>query len=178
MKAKAGIDAKRILVPIDLQKCPFEVFERINAYVERSEVMVILLHVLNLNIVSPETRVYDELEQEAHQHLERLARENIHPSATVLIRVRFGKSAREIQAEATAQKADLVILPVFDEPSRYRPPSLWERISALVFPDLAQELVRALPCALLTNVWCVNKLVCITAGRRDATSCGSRDDAS
>ena len=90
MKTKAGIKTKRILVPIDLQKCPFEVFARVNAYAEGSEVTVILLHVVNLNIASPENRIFQELAQEAHRHLERLARENIHPSASVLIRIRFG----------------------------------------------------------------------------------------
>ena len=149
MKTKAGIKTKRILVPIDLQKCPFEVFPRVNAHAEGSEVTVILLHVVKLNIASPENRVFEELAQEAHRHLERLARENIHPAASVLIRIRFGNPAREIQAEAVLQKADLVILPVFEELARDQRLSLWNRLSVLLFPDLAHQLVRALPCALL-----------------------------
>jgi nucleotide-binding universal stress UspA family protein len=149
VKAKVDMKAKRILVPIDLERCPLEVFSRVNAYVESSEVSVILLSVINLNIASPENRVYEELSQEVHWYLERLARERIHPDASVLIRVRFGKPAREIRAEAKAQRADLVILPVFEDSLQDRRLSLWNRLSALLFPDLAHQLVRALPCALL-----------------------------
>ena len=140
---------ERILVPIDVAKCPIEVFERVNAYAQQPGVTIILLYVVNLNIAVPENRIYDELIHEAQEHLERLAREYIRRTATVLVRVRVGRPAREIRAEAEAQKADLVVLPVFERSIQNRDGSLGKRLLASVWPNTTHQLVRALPSALL-----------------------------
>ena len=70
---------ERILLPIDTAKCPLEIFAVANGFACRPEVRVILLHVVNLNIVAPENRVYEELGREVYSHLDRLAQRYIHP---------------------------------------------------------------------------------------------------
>ena len=71
---------------------------------------VTLLHVVTLNIAAPEKGVYEALGRNAHRHLERLARECLHPGVATNIRVRFGKPAEEILSEAAAGKVDLIVL--------------------------------------------------------------------
>ncbi len=140
--------AKRILVPIDVTKCPIDIFERVNAYARQPGTTVILLYVVDLNVACPENRIYDELVREAQMHLERLAHDYLHPAASVLIRVRMGRPAREIKDEARTQKADLVILPVFAQ-TMDRAGAFGRRLLPLLWPDTAHQLVRALPSALL-----------------------------
>jgi nucleotide-binding universal stress UspA family protein len=141
---------ERILVPIDTTKCRPEVFGRVNAFADRPGVTVILLHVLNLNIVAPENRIYDELAQIARWHLERLAREYLQPAVSVLFHMRAGAVAEEIMAEAQAQGADLMILSASGG-SRRKPnnPSFWKRLFATLFPGVGQRLAQLSPCPLL-----------------------------
>ena len=87
---------KRILVPIDIARCPLEVFDRVNAFAAQPGVTVILLHVVTLSIAAPDNRVFEELGREAGWYLERLARKHVHPNASTLIHVRTGKAADEI----------------------------------------------------------------------------------
>ena len=56
---------ERILLPIDVRKFPLEVFSFINGLAPRCNFSVTLLHVLTLNILPPESRLYDELAAEA-----------------------------------------------------------------------------------------------------------------
>ena len=58
---------------------------------DRSEATVILLHVVHLNILSPEARIYDELVADARHYLERLARDYLADIPGVQVRVRIGK---------------------------------------------------------------------------------------
>ena len=139
---------KRILLPIDTAKCPLEVFDVANDFAGRPEVTVILLHVVNLNIVAPENRVYEELGREVYSHLCRLAREYIHPFASTAVRVRAGQLEQEILAEAAEQKADLIILPSWG-------PSWWARLTAswrsqpyASLPRWARNIVRKAACAV------------------------------
>jgi nucleotide-binding universal stress UspA family protein len=111
------------LVPIDITSCPLEVFDLVNGFAKRPEVAVILLYVVNLNIVSPENRVYEEIGQEARWYLEQLAHKYVHPKDRTVVRVRAGKPDEEILAEAVEQKADLIILPT-------RGPSWWRRLAS------------------------------------------------
>ena len=139
---------KRILLPIDTAKCPLEVFAVANGFAGRPEVTVIMLHVVNLNIVAPENRVYEELGREVYSHLCRLAREYIHPFASTAVRVRAGQLEQEILAEAAEQKADLIILPSWG-------PSWWARLTAswrsqpdVTLPRWARNIVRKAACAV------------------------------
>ena len=139
---------ERILLPIDTTKCPLEVFAVANGYAGRPEVTVILLHVVNLNIVAPENRVYEELGREVYSHLCHLAHEYIHPFASTAVRVRAGQPEEEILAEAAEQKVDLNILPSWG-------PSWWARLTAsrssqsdATLPRWARYIVRKATCAV------------------------------
>jgi nucleotide-binding universal stress UspA family protein len=140
------------LVPIDTTKCRPEVFGRVNAFADRPDVTVILLHVLNLNIVAPENRIYEELAQIARWHLERLAREYPQPGVSVLFHVRAGAPAEEILAEAHTEGVDLMILSASGG-SRRRPnnPSFWKRFFATLFPGVGQRLAQLSPCPLMVT---------------------------
>jgi nucleotide-binding universal stress UspA family protein len=141
---------KRILVPIDIARCPLEVFSRVNAFADPPGVTVILLSVVTLNIAAAGNRVFEELGQEAGGYLERLARNHVHPDAATLIHVRIGKPADEILAEAKAEDVDLIILATFGGSLWKRGPSFWRRLVAPIFPGMVvEELVRKAPCAVL-----------------------------
>ena len=139
---------ERILLPIDVTRCPLEVFELVNGFAKRPEVTIILLHVVNLNIASVENRVYDELGREARCYLEQLADKHIHSIASTVTHVRTGEPAAEILAEAKSEDVDLMILPTYG-------PSFWQRVTGLWKPapgpivsSLAQRLVRDATCAV------------------------------
>jgi len=141
---------ERILVPIDTAKCRPEVFSRVNAFAGRPGVTVILLHVVHLNIVAPENRIYEDLAQTARWHLERLAREYLHPGVALVFHVRAGKPTEEIVAEAKAEDVDLMIVPASGgsaENPHHR--SVWKRLLGRVFPGVGEKLARVSPCPLL-----------------------------
>jgi len=148
---------KRILVPVDVRNCSLEVFDPVNTFARGPGVTIILLHVLHVSIVAPENRLYEELVQEAQERLQRLAERCIGGSSTTVIHVRMGKPAEQILAEAKAECADLIILPVF-------PPSFWERLTALwrpptspIFSPLAEKIARRASCevylAIANSKW-------------------------
>ena len=140
---------ERILVPIDTARPYPEVFNRVNALGSSSDITVVLLHVLTLNIAAPENRVYERLAQEAHWHLEQMARQFLRPGITTVLRVRFGKPVEQILAEAEAQKADLLIVPAARRPDRKRWPSLVERLVERWAAGTSQSLVRRAHCRVL-----------------------------
>jgi nucleotide-binding universal stress UspA family protein len=132
---------ERILIPIDVAKCPLEVFKVVNGFAERPGVTVILLHVVNLNIAAPENRVYEGLCAEAEQHLARLAREFLHPAAAILLRVRVGKPSEQILAEAREAAADLILLPI-------RERAAWKRLFAPKIPRIVAKIIHNAPCGV------------------------------
>jgi nucleotide-binding universal stress UspA family protein len=137
---------ERILLPVDLAKCPLEAFELVNGFAKPPEVAVILLHVLNLNIMAPENRVYEELAREAYSHLDRLAQQYLHPFASTAIRVRAGQPDEEILAEAAEQKADLIILPSWGPSCWGQLVSFWKRQSAAPLSRRIRKIVREAAC--------------------------------
>jgi nucleotide-binding universal stress UspA family protein len=141
---------KRILVPIDIARCPLEVFTRVNAFAGRPGVTVILLHVVTLNIAAADNHVFEELGREAGWYLERLARKHVHPDASTLIHVRTGNAADEILAEARAEDVDLIILPTFGGSLWKCGAPFWKRLVAPIFPGaIVEKLARNAPCGLL-----------------------------
>ncbi len=140
--------AERILLPIDVVRCPLEVFTLVTGFARRPEVTVILLHVVNLNIVVPENRVFQELAAEAKSYLERLADQHLPPITSHLSHVRMGEPAEEILAEAQVEKPDFIILPTYS-------PSLWDRLKAVWKPGcnpivsrLAERIIREATCGV------------------------------
>jgi nucleotide-binding universal stress UspA family protein len=98
-----------------------------------------LLYVVTLNIAAPEKRVYERLARDAQWYLERLARGCLRPDIATNIRVRFGKPAEEILAEAATGNADLIVLPSY-------PPSLWSSLFAPILPRVVEQVIRKAPC--------------------------------
>ena len=124
-----------ILVPIDIKRCPLDVFELVNGFANQADVTLVLLHVLNVNIMAPDNRVYEELRQEAAGHLARLAVRYVSERVTILIRVRFGNPAKEILAEARAQRADLILLGAGQT-------SVWNRLFAPISCRTVKKVLR------------------------------------
>lgn len=130
---------ERILLPLDIRKCPLEVFSVVNGLASHPGATVTLLYVVTLNIAAPEKRVYERLARDAQWYLERLARGCLRPDIATNIRVRFGKPAEEILAEAATGNADLIVLPSY-------PPSLWSRLFAPILPRVVEQVIRKAPC--------------------------------
>ena len=138
---------QRILLPINVAKCPPGVFELVNQVAEKSHATVTLLRVITLNVTAVENRVYDELSREAQWYLQQLARQYLAPGITGLTRVRLGKVTEQIIAQARAEPSDLIILPVH-RPKR-KGLERGPRSSATV-SSLARTLVRNAPCDVMS----------------------------
>src|ERR1017187_6708169 len=132
---------ERILLPLDIGKWPVEVFSVVNGLAAHPGVAVTLLHVVTLNIAAPEKGVYEALGRDARWHLERLARGCLHPGVAANTRVRFGKPAEEILAEAAAGSADLIVL-------ASKPPSFWSRFFAPLVPRVVERVIREATCGV------------------------------
>jgi nucleotide-binding universal stress UspA family protein len=130
---------ERILLPLDIRKCPLEVFSVVNGLAKNPGATVTLLYVVALNIAAPEKRVYEELVLDARWYLERLARGCLRGDVTTMIRVRIGNPAEEILAEAAAGNSDLIVLPC------YRP-ATWNRLLAPLLPRVVEQVTRKAPC--------------------------------
>jgi nucleotide-binding universal stress UspA family protein len=142
---------ERILLPLDIRKWPVEVFSVANSFAKQPGVTVTLLHVVTLNIAAPEKGVYEQLGREAHWHLERLARKCLRPGVAAITRVRFGKPAEEILAEAVAGNIDLIVLAA-------KPPSFWSRFFAPILPRVVERVIREATCGVFmtTATKCFN----------------------
>jgi nucleotide-binding universal stress UspA family protein len=137
---------ERILLPLDIRKCPLGVFSVVNGLAKQSAVTVTLLHVVNLSVAAPENRVYEQLGREARWHLGRLARGCLRPGFTIVTRVRFGKPAEEILAEAVDGNADMIVL-------ASGPPSFWSHLVARLVPRVVGGVIRRACCGVfLTTV--------------------------
>ena len=112
-----------------------------NAFAKQPGATVTLLHVVTLNIAVPEKGVYEALGREAQWHLEHLARKCLLPGVTTTTRVRFGKPAEEILAEAVAGNIDLIVLAA-------KPPSFWSRFFAPLVPRVVERIVREASCGV------------------------------
>jgi nucleotide-binding universal stress UspA family protein len=146
------MSVRRILFPIDVARCPLELFTLVNGFAQRPDVTVILLHVVNLNLAAPDTRVYAELGQEALGYLQRLANQYVHPLAATLVHIRTGPLAEQILAEAKAEGVDLIILPTSG-------PSVWNQLRALWQPGstplvgpVAAKVIRQAECGVFVVV--------------------------
>ena len=129
------------MFPIDLANCSREALSLLNSLAQRPDATIILLYVVNLSILAPDTRLYDEVCREAEQRLARLAGATIHAAAALHVRVRLGKPAHEIVAEAREQKADLIVLPIHAGTAR-------KRHFALFVPKIVEHVSRNAPCGV------------------------------
>ena len=129
----------RILFPIDLAKCPLDVLPLLNNLAGRSDASVILLHVVHLNILAPDNRIYQEHWREARRLLERLAENYVNPLVDVRLRVRVGNPFDEIVREAREQQVQFILVPTFAS-------SFWRRLLAPLAHRVAERLAADAPC--------------------------------
>ena len=132
---------ERILLPLDIRNCPLEVFSLVNGCAEYPGASVTLLRVVTLNIAAPEKRVYEELGRDARCYLERLARGCLRRDVATIIRVRVGKPAEEILAEASDGNVDLIVL-------ASRLPSFWSRFFAPLVSRVVERVTREATCGV------------------------------
>jgi len=123
-------------------------FDLVNGFARRPEVTVILLHVVNLNIPAPENRGYEELGEEAEWCLGRIAQQHIHPAASAITHVRFGRPADEILAEAKAESVGLIILPTYGPSFWNRLRGLWTNVCVPPVSTLAAKVIREATCGV------------------------------
>ncbi len=139
---------ERILLPLDIRKCPLEIFSLIRAFSTRPEVTLILLHVLHVSIDTSDERVSAELAHQAKQYLRRLAQQFLHPTCSTMVHIRIGKTAEQILEEAKAEAVQLIILPT-------PKPSFWTRLVSMVKPGvcriispIVEEIIRDSTCGV------------------------------
>ena len=136
-----GLKAKRLLLPLDLAKCPLEIFPLANGFTKPFEGEIVLLHVLEQRTISMQNGANDTIIRQAERHLERIGRDYLRPTVGTILRVRIGTPHEEILREATVTNADLLLLPTFA-------PSLWEKWTGRECGATARNLVGNAPCRI------------------------------
>jgi nucleotide-binding universal stress UspA family protein len=130
------MNARNILVPLDIAACPQEVFSLLNDCQNEGAANVTLLYVSRLNVLSPENRLYVELEQEIQAILLRLKAEFVNPRVDASVCVRSGRPAHEIVAQAAASKSDLIVLTN----------NVHHRRKRLFNTDIVDQVIATAPC--------------------------------
>lgn len=145
-QADNGINEPRILVPLDVRHCSLDAFGWVSQLGRGFSPRMILLHVIDLNILAPDNRIYRELGREASTHLKRLSK-YLNATISTQLRVRIGRVAQEILAEAKAQQPDFVVLTT--EKSGSAPATQWTWKAAhsqRLMKKLAKKLVSEAGC--------------------------------
>jgi nucleotide-binding universal stress UspA family protein len=130
------MEVGRLLLPIDLRRCPLEVFPLASGFAKPFGGEVVLLHVLD-----PRSAESSRARETAHVHLEHLGRDFMRSSIEVRPRVRAGIAHEEIFAEAVESKAELILLPVYA-------PSIWRRLVGPGFGSTARNVVSGASCGV------------------------------
>jgi nucleotide-binding universal stress UspA family protein len=139
---------ERILLPLDVRKCPLEIFATVEGFARRPKVTLILLHVIHLDTLAAETRSYREVSVDARGYLGRLAEQFVHPITSTLLHIRVGKPSEQILEEAKTEKAELIVLPTYGPSFRTRLVSIWRPGSCRMVSALAESIIRDSTCAV------------------------------
>jgi nucleotide-binding universal stress UspA family protein len=99
---------RRILLPIDVAKCPLEVFPFLNELAEEHEAAVNLLHVLSGQ--SENREFQEDSARAAEKQLEQLALKFVNSHLALRTDVRIGSPAEAILSEAARSRVDLIVL--------------------------------------------------------------------
>ncbi len=135
------MEPRKLLLPINVKKCRPAVFNVVNRFARDSQLTVILLHVVTLNVMGSENRVYEELAAEADSCLQALSAQYIRPEILTVRRVRIGKAAEEILRQAAVDKPNLMIMTV-GKPFSHR-----------------GSLIRRLQLSTATRSWTVRRVL-------------------
>jgi nucleotide-binding universal stress UspA family protein len=127
-----------ILLPIDTRDCPLEAFSYINQFASHHRT-VILLHVVNLNVVPPDGRVFDEVTRAAEKNLLRLSERFLDRRFFVRHQIRFVGVAQEILNAARESNVDLITL------TSHGSGSFWKHFH----PRIVEKVLRAAPCDVM-----------------------------
>lgn len=114
------MNSKCILVPLDLMRGSPDALVYVQNMAMENALCVTLLHVVDLNIAPIQPGIYDQLCAEDEAALRKLAGLFFGTDQAVRVKVRVGKVADEIVAEAAANSADLIVLCGPKSPKRFR----------------------------------------------------------
>jgi len=134
-----GPKASRLLLPIDLAKCPPEIFPLATDFARPFGGEIVLLHVLPQRTSTLRVGGSDVDLRHAKRHLEHLGREYLRSTIGVEFQVRVGIPHEEILAEAAAAAVDLILLPVFT-------PSIWKRLAGTAYGETTRSVVTHASC--------------------------------
>jgi len=140
------MNPERILLPIDLRRCPVDVFPLADRLAARPGVRLTLLHVITLNILAPESRIFDELAAEARAHLTRIWADYLPCASAPDMRVRFGKVLDEILGETHESHPDLVIVPTQGSSFLQRVTAVWKNPSHPMMSRGVERILREAGC--------------------------------
>jgi nucleotide-binding universal stress UspA family protein len=128
-------------MPVDLDKPDDsrEALRFVHAVAIEAAIEVTLLHVINLNISLPLTRVYEEMRSASETALRELAAIFFHHGLLVRCRVRMGRPHEQIVAEAAGGNFELILL---SSPRHSR----WGRLFG---SGTAEHVYRDAPCPVL-----------------------------
>ena len=136
-----GIKANRLLLPIDLTKCPLEIFHLANGLTKPFDGEIVLLYVVDQRRNALRRELAEIELRRAKRHLERLGHHYLSPSLRASFRVRTGIPHEEILAEATATSVDLILFPTFR-------PSIWRQLLGSIYGETVRNLVAGACCRL------------------------------
>jgi nucleotide-binding universal stress UspA family protein len=136
---RLGIKADRLLLPIDLAKCPLEIFPVVNGFTKPFHGEVVLLHVVDRRKNGVPRGVGEIDLRRAERHLERIGHDYLSPTVEASFRVRIGIPHAEILAEAKATNVDLILLPTFVPP-------IWRRLAGFIYGETVRNLAVGAPC--------------------------------
>jgi nucleotide-binding universal stress UspA family protein len=134
-----GIKANRLLLPIDLTKCPLEIFQLANGFTKPFDGEIVLLYVLDQRKNARRNDLAEINVRRAKRHLERLGHHYLSPKIGTSFRVRVGIPHEEILAEATATNVDLILCPNFQ-------PSIWKRLAGIICGETVRHVVAGAHC--------------------------------
>ena len=139
------MNGKRILIPLNVPNGSFDALQFAQGLADEVPIQVSLLNVVNLNVVTVESRIYNEVRAESEAALKKLAKHFFGDSPSVRINVRVVRPHEEIIAEANAELSGLIIM-AGSKPSR------WKRFFGL---GTVERVVRNAPCPtlVLPRVW-------------------------
>lgn len=104
------MNSKRILVPLDLRRSTTDALLYLQHAAPEAPFCATLLYVVELNIATPDSRLYQEICAESQAALRKLSLHFLGHQDAARVSVRIGRADEEILAEARSSRAELIIL--------------------------------------------------------------------